>query len=213
MASCPCCRFSDSDVQFPASVWACPLSLLEQGEQSSAGRSTDPATQPEASALAPSNVLSGVASQEWHTLDFGPFMKQWELGAVLANLSEIRLSKGEGENNPLAAGAVDLSLSHEVLIICLRAAGWSAVRRQNWMFSCLQEKRRKLREPMKGLVTVVCLCRRAEHPGSCWSSALWGRARGRALVERVPAGGLMGMLQRLLARLAPETFVKLRCSV
>lgn len=81
------------------------------------------------------------------------------------------------------------------------------------MSSCPQQRGGKLQEPVEGLVTAACLLRRAEHPGSCWSSALWGRARGPAPVERVPAGGLMGMLQRLLAHLAPETFVKLRCRV
>lgn len=46
------------------------------GKLSSAGHSTDPAMQPETLALAPSRVLSGVTAQEWHVLDFGPFIKQ-----------------------------------------------------------------------------------------------------------------------------------------
>lgn len=43
------------------------------------------------------------------------------------------------------------------------------------------------KSPQK-VLEVQGLCWRAEHPGSCWSLALWGRARGRAPVERMPAG-------------------------
>lgn len=139
------------------------------GKHSSAGHSTDPATQPETSVLAPSSTLSGMASQEWHVLDFGPFIKQWEVGAVLTNLLEILVSENEGESNLLAAGAVDLSLSHEALIICLQAAGWPAVRRQNWMSFCPQKKRRKA-------------VRAHERFGNCSVSVTEGRASGELLV-------------------------------
>lgn len=75
----------------------------------------------------------------------------------------------EGESNPLAAGAVDLSPSHKALIICLWAAGWPAVRRQNWISFCPQEKRRKA-------------ARAHERFGNCSVSVPEGRASGELLV-------------------------------
>lgn len=59
-------------VQFPPSG---PVSFPSW---SSAGYSTDPATQPETLALAQASAPSGVTSQEWHVLDFGLFIKHWE---------------------------------------------------------------------------------------------------------------------------------------
>jgi len=138
-------------------------------KRSSAGHSTDPAMQPETSAFAPSSTLSAVTSQEWHLLDFGPFIKQWEVGGVLASFFEIWLSEGEGESNLLAAGAVALFPSQKILIIKLRAAGWPALRKQNWMSSCLQEKRRKA-------------VRAHERFGNCSVSVPEGRASGELLV-------------------------------
>lgn len=57
------------------------------GKHSTAGHSTNPAMQPGASALAPSNVLFGMTSQGWYVLCFMKGPKSCEVGA--ADLLEI----------------------------------------------------------------------------------------------------------------------------
>lgn len=68
----------------------------------------------------PQRLLHPTRSLRLHVRDIGPFIKQREAGAALANLLAIRLSEGQGESNLLAAGAADLSLSHKALVTCLQ---------------------------------------------------------------------------------------------
>lgn len=110
-------------------------------------------------------------------LDFGPFLKKWEAGAVLANLLEIQVSEGKGKSHLLIASAVDLSPSHKALIICLWAAGWPAARSRTGCPPAHRKRGGKLQEPMEGW------------GAAAGGQSIWGAAgpqlRGAVLVAKL----------------------------
>lgn len=86
----------------------------------------------------------------------------------------------------------DLSLSHKALIIHSWATRLSRSEETELGVLLPSGKEEENYQSPQKVWEVQGLCWRAEHPGSCWSPARWGRARGRAPVERMPAGDYNG---------------------